>query len=67
MSKARDRVVDKFSDLIQECAECLIDFDQKQWVVSVHFQEVGLLFGLVYKLEFYSKQFSGESCSVTNP
>lgn len=55
MSKAGERVVDKFSDLIQECAECLIDFDQTQWVISVDFQEVGLLFGLVYKLEFYSK------------
>lgn len=40
MSKAGERVVDKFSDLSQECAECLIDFDQKQWVISVPFQEV---------------------------
>lgn len=64
MSKAGERVVDKFSDLIQECAECLIDFDQTQWVISVDFQEVGLLFGLVYKLEFYSKQFSGTSLVV---
>lgn len=38
-----------------------IDFDQKQWVISVYFQEVGLLFGLVYKLEFYNTQFSGSS------
>lgn len=37
----------KCSDLIQECAKNLsyIDFDRKQWIVSVqHFQEVGLLF-----------------------
>lgn len=64
MSKAGERVVDKFSDLSQEWVECLIDFDQKQWVISVPFQEVCLLFGLVYRLEFCNTQFSGTSLVV---
>lgn len=67
MPKADEIVVTKFSDLIQECAESVTQIlmgSNGSFQYNIFKKWGSYLFGLVFKLGFYSTQFSGSSVVV---